>query len=302
MDRWIVAARKTLLRSRTKGAWGYRAGGAPAAEPTALACLGLLATDPGDGVPRPLALEASTWLAGLQQADGSVGVSETLAKPGWPTPHALLLWSALGQASDPRAQRASRWLEDRRGTTTPRTPNSVAGHDTTIVGWPWVEGTHSWIEPTALAVLALARTGRLQSPRVREGLRLIRDRAVPSGGWNYGNSIVLGRALRPMPGPTGLALVALSLEGELSEKVIQAQSYLQAILPKIRSPQSLCWGILGLAAWGQRPKDAGSWLEQSLTRAARRPDLPLQTAYALLGAGPRALDLLGIDHAGKEGP
>jgi hypothetical protein len=259
-----------------------------------LACLGLLATDPSDGESRSQALRASTWLARLQQPDGSVSVSEALTRPGWPTAHALLLWSALGLAERPGARQASTWLENRKGTTTPRTPDSVTGHDTTIVGWPWVEGTHSWIEPTALAVLALARMGRLQSHRAREGLRLIRDRSVPSGGWNYGNSIVLGRALRPMPGPTGLALLALSLEGELSEKVVAAQSYLQGILPKIRSPRSLCWGILGLAAWGQRPEEAGSWLRQSLERASRRPDLPLQAAHALLGAGPRALDLLGI--------
>ena len=57
----------------------------------------------------------------------------------------------------------------------------MLGHDPTLTGWPWVGGTHSWVEPTSLAVLALRREGLGKHPRVEEGLKVIRDRAIVSG-------------------------------------------------------------------------------------------------------------------------
>ena len=42
---------------------------------------------------------------------------------------------------------------------------------------PGSSGTHSWVEPTALAVLALRREGLGSHARVQEGVRLLRDRA-----------------------------------------------------------------------------------------------------------------------------
>ena len=39
---------------------------------------------------------------------------------------------------------------------------------------------------------------------------MIIDRALPHGGWNYGNKVVFGHELRPQPGPTGMALLALA--------------------------------------------------------------------------------------------
>ena len=92
----------------------------------------------------------------------------------------------------------------------PGAPERTVGHDTTLIGWPWVADTHSWLEPTAMTILALCRDGRADHPRVRAGLRLIRDRAIAAGGWNYGNNIAFGRDLRPQPAPTGLALLALA--------------------------------------------------------------------------------------------
>ena len=109
-----------------------------------------------------------------------------------------------------------RWLLDQGGVAIPNlaAPERTVGHDTAIVGWPWVADTHSWLEPTAVAILALRREGKVDHPRVREGLRLIRDRAIPTGGWNYGNNIAFGRDLRPQPAPTGIALLALAgIEG-----------------------------------------------------------------------------------------
>ena len=68
-----------------------------------------------------------------------------------------------------------------------------AGHDSMLVGWPWVTGTHSWIEPTAWAVLrievgrprrsrayARRRPAAARSPAPRRRLQLWQhDRARP---------------------------------------------------------------------------------------------------------------------------
>ena len=73
----------------------------------------------------------------------------------------------------------------------------MIGHDSTLVGWPWVDGTHSWLEPTALAILALCREGLGDHPRVAAGIALILDRALEDGGWNYGGKAVFGRSAAP---------------------------------------------------------------------------------------------------------
>ena len=81
--------------------------------------------------------------------------------------------------------------------------------DVSLTGWPWGEGTFSWVEPTAWACLVLTRLGYGDHPRVREGEKLLLDRAFDDGGANYGNRMILGRMTEPIPGPTALMLIAL---------------------------------------------------------------------------------------------
>ncbi|MBX6315833.1 MAG: hypothetical protein IRY99_23410, partial [Isosphaeraceae bacterium] len=259
---WEEAAREELLRLRgSMAAWGDQPGAPPRVEPTALAALGLLAE-----APEPRESEAATraadLLARLQRPDGALGVSATLTAPGWSTPYALLLWAALDRHAE-RRDRALRWLLGCTGTTFSGPTASVLGHDATIPGWPWVEGTHSWLEPTALAVLALRRLGLGDHPRTHAGLRLIRDRAIRQGGWNYGNNAVFGHPLRPQPAPTGLALLALAGVARPPCSVLRAIRYLEGVLPAIRSALSLGWGLLGLRAWGHWPEGADAWLAEA---------------------------------------
>ena len=56
--------------------------------------------------------------------------------------------------------------------------NEQLGHDSTLIGWPWVEGTHSWIEPTAWAVLALKSVGTESAPTHARGDSLARRSSV----------------------------------------------------------------------------------------------------------------------------
>lgn len=298
-DDRTATARLALLGLRGgDGGWGYRRGAGSCAEPTALVGLALLATDREAGPTRtaaaPALAAAADWLTTVQRADGSVGVSASTPTPGWATPYAALFWKALG-AHEGRVRSASGWLLGQKGRTLDRAddPNKVAGHDTTLVGWPWVDDTHSWLEPTALAVLALGRVGLGDHPRVREGLRLIRDRAVEPGGWNYGNKSVFGRPLRPQPAPTGLALLTLAGTGPRTADVGRAVRYLRAALPGVRASASLGWGLVGLRAWGEAPADSDRWLSEAFAGLADRPDAAPKLACLLLACGGRTLELFG---------
>jgi hypothetical protein len=295
---WMSDARAELLSFRAPGCgWGYRRGGEACVEPTALAALALRATS-GDDATRSeasqIGSEASECVARAQRPDGSLGVSPTRATPGWMTPYALLLWDAFGACPD-RAARATAWLLKQSGATLARSddPRGVAGHDTTIVGWPWVSDTHSWVEPTALAVMALGKVGQGSHPRVQEGLRLICDRSVAGGGWNYGNKAVFGTALRAQPAPTGIALLALASAGNepRGPMIRHAVDFLRATLPGTRASASLSWGLLGLKAWGEVPEESDRWLAEARAAVAGRADAGPKLACLLLAAGKGSLDL-----------
>ena len=286
---WRDGDRRRLLDlRRAAGAWGYRATTATAVEPTALAGLALLGTDP------EASAVAAGRLATVRGRDGALGVTDGGAKPGWPTPYASLLWAAVGGHEADRAA-ALGWLLATEGAPIPLAERGPLGHDTTLIGWPWVAGTHSWVEPTALALLALGREGKLDHPRARAGVAVLCDRAIPTGGWNLGNPVVFGTALRPLPGPTGLALLALAqIGGPPAAAVAPAIRYLRSALAGTLARASLGWGLLGLRAWGAAPGAAESWLGRASARAAGRPANVPGLALLLLAGGPRSLDDLGI--------
>jgi hypothetical protein len=263
-----------------------------------LAGLALLAQ--GVGAETTFLVPTSDWVASQQHADGSVGVDTELPGPGWMTPYAILLWKALGVEAE-RARRAARWLLLEKGTTMAPAddPARIAGHDTTLVGWPWVSGTHSWLEPTALAVLALGRGGFAQHPRVEDGLRLIHDREVAAGGWNYGNKAVFGRPLRAQPGPTGLALVTLAGLAPRAPSIERAITFLKRLLPDVRAAASLGWGLMGLAAWDELPEDSDRWLAEAYSGVTGRAEAAPRLAHLLLAASGRALSLFGRGPAPK---
>jgi hypothetical protein len=207
--------------------------------------------------------------------------------PGWATPHAILLWSRLDVYEDRRRQ-ARDCLLSIKGRSTQATAEDriTCGHDPSLIGWPWVPGTHSWLEPTAMAIWALCTEGCRHHPRVAEGLRFMLDRAIPGGGWNYGNTIVFGHVLRPHPGPTGIALMALAAAGAGDcRAVAPAIDYLRRALPTIRAAASLGWGILGLKAHGVCPPDADAWLEEAYGHCTGRRDAIVGLSLLLLSAG-----------------
>lgn len=202
-----------------------------------------------------------------QGEDGRVWVHREHSESYWPTALAILAWqnSPPSQAAQGRA---IRFLLETTGAHRPRQSDEPAGHDTLLKGWPWVGGTHSWIEPTALAVIALKATGHGQHDRVHEAIRMILDRQLPHGGWNYGNTLVFWRELHPMPESTGAALAGLAgVVGQ--EQVARSISYLQGEVDRLGTPISLGWSLLGLAAWDLWPSTGVALVERCLANQTR---------------------------------
>jgi len=228
-------------------------------DPTAWAIMALDAAD-ADG---DIVKQARGRLAADQHEDGRVSVFRPFAAAFWPTSLAVLAWQGareFQQFQNP----AIDFLLETTGTHDQPDP-AWQGHDTTILAWPWIEGTHSWAEPTALALLALKTAGCEEHRRVREAIRMAMDRQLPGGGWNYGNTVIFGKKLRPTPNATGMLLHTLS--GVVEQNRVQASiDYLHTRVPGVRTPLSLGWALLGLGSWAGYPPDGRSWLMECLER------------------------------------
>jgi len=193
-----------------------------------------------------------------QHKDGRISVTPDHPEAFWPTPLAILAWQGSSPHKEAQAS-ALDFLTGITGAHWPKEPNAASIHDTSIIGWPWIEKTHSWVEPTSLAIQALKVTGHERHGRVTEAVRMLLDRQLPKGGWNCGNTVVFGKELYPMPHTTGMALDALSgivplhdIEGSLQ--------YLKKRIQEVRSPLALSWALLGLGAWGEKPAESEKWL------------------------------------------
>jgi hypothetical protein len=185
----------------TDGGWAYSPGKSSRLEPTCWALVGL----PLDDATRAA---ARAFLERRRAPDGLLldhpGAAPNLAFNG-------LAALALARASD--ASRRTQLLNAIAGVRGVQLENSDLYHqNNALQGWPWVGGAFSWVEPTAWCVLALKKH-RADVPdaghRIAEAETLLFDRACTSGGWNYGNSNMMGQDLRPYVPTTALALLAL---------------------------------------------------------------------------------------------
>lgn len=292
---WVSDAAELLVSLRSHcGGWSYRSGLEAASEPTSFAILALRLFSE-TAVHDKVAITGARWVASIQNEDGSVGPWSKVRRPGWPTALAVLAWEATGGFESNR-DAAIGWLLRCKGKTLSRgeDPSRIAGHDTSLVGWPWVVETHSWLEPTAYAVLALRGCGFGEHARVKEGLDLIRDRETSYGGWNYGNKAVFGRPLRSQPGPTGLALLALAATQTRDIAIENATGYLKNVLPTLKSSSSLAWAVLGLQAWGEKPEEADERLESAFEAFLSKPADPMKLALLMMASDKRTTELLGF--------
>lgn len=252
-----------LIRGQSAdGGWGAYAGGVGRTESTALATLALSAT--GDGA--DAAAAGRDWLERRQLASGAWPLGDDVPDPNWSTSLAVLALSRFAPDSE-RIASAARWLLRQRGRGTPwwgkiyfwLFPERRAVElDPDLIGWPWVADTFSWVEPTSYALLALRRLGGAVEPartaeRVDEARRMLVDRACPEGGWNYGNTRVLGEELWPYPDTTALALLALADRPGLPV-VTRGLAALDGMLEENDSVLSLGLGTLAYRSHGRETR------------------------------------------------
>jgi hypothetical protein len=289
---WIDEALELLAASPV---CGYSARDQNATEPSALAALALV----GHG-----RLKESTsvgeFLVGIQGPDGSVGVRSGEETPRWPTSLAILAWLAIDKAaySDPIA-RAFRWAHSIEGE---RLETDEVSHNGMLAAWPWVEkgnvagprGTHSWLEPSALFVIAFKALGMSDHARTREAVELLVDRILPKGGCNYGNTFVLGQELRPHVQPSGIAMLALRDEFDVRRKIALTLDYLASSVTSETTIASLAWALLGLAAHGPHPKDAHELLAAAYERTTKREKSPHKIALLALAALGKSAPLIAL--------
>jgi hypothetical protein len=196
--------RSVLLSARNDdGGWGYARGRRSRIEPTCWAALAL-------GHSEGRAPDVESLRAWKRQAELLVDV------PAAPPNNAFNALTALTFLQHPSAAPLAHPIVARliqsKGLRFGQ--HEALRQDNSIQAWPWIEGTASWVEPTAWCLLALKKVrGRSHdeevAARIQDGEHLLVDRVCRDGGWNYGNSEVYGQALWPYVPTTAVALLAM---------------------------------------------------------------------------------------------
>jgi hypothetical protein len=296
-----------LLGAQTQsGGWPAFPPGPADSESTAFASLALAASAAGGADRRAMLAAAEhglAWLRQRQQADGGWPLTDQVPGSTWTTAPVVLALAAAAR-DDERVRRGTTWLVSRKGTgyglaarllrrlTGAEDRREVIELDLNIAGWPWADGTLSWVEPTALAVLALRAAlargavadAEAASQRIGEAVRLFADRKSPGGGWNYGNRRVLGHDMEPYPDTTAWALLALRPVGDEATK--ESIARLGKLMQDTRSPLARALAVLALRAHGE---DARAVMEPLAAQCAgRSADSPPRDTRS------RALALLAL--------
>ncbi len=260
------------------GGFPHRQDGQPRADATAWAIIALSAWNSAQAQ----CDKARLFLTSLQLDDGRIPISPNHPEVIWPTSLAVLAWH--GNPNFQEAQnRAVNFLLGFTGRHFSKPDGMTVGHDPAILGWPWIAETHSWVIPTGLTIMALTLAGHQLHERVLEGGRMILDRQLLSGGWNYGNTLAFGKELHPLPECTGLALQTLARQTRI-KNVQKSLDYISDTFSTLHTPISLGWALLGLEAWGLRPANADQQIAESFIRQKRYGTYSLPALALLLCA------------------
>ena len=274
-----TALKSILERRLPDGGFCEQPGGDYRADATAWAafCLNSLNLAP------EVVSSAREKLCKTQLPDGNIPLTPVYPEAYWTTAIASLALAGTNVFSS-NHEKTIIFLLNSKGEIVEKGPDSPIGHDTTIQGWSWIANTHSWAEPTAMAIRALYTAGKSQHQRVIKGVQLLLDRQLPNGGWNYGSTNVYAKTLNAMPAPSGIALwVLVGLTAR--EKVEHSLKYLLEQLPRLRTPSSLGWTILGLRAWGLEVPESDELISASLHQQGRYSLYGTSQLCVLLTAG-----------------
>lgn len=225
----------------SKGGWGFRAGGQAFTEATALGLLSMA----GEAANVDAAVR---WLLAGQHRDGGWGVSHADRESGWTT--AWAVWALAASGVTDGVARGAAWLLGHRSVSV-KVPPSISRLDGTLVGWAWTPATFGWIEPTALALLAIRAAGAADRGALAEGRAMLLDRACTGGGWNYGNTTMIANEVAASIPETSLVLMAL-FAGDpkfTDPKIPAGIDYLRRSIEPLPGALSLAWSVLALSAW-----------------------------------------------------
>lgn len=262
---------RALLQSRNAdGGWPYYAGKRSRLEPTAWALLALRAAgervvaDPLADWPR-----RGGWLIDRTTDGVNVAFNAMAAV-------ALAALGAPGALVDPLIAA----LLSSRGEKI--APSTINRQDNSLQGWAWTAGTFSWVEPTAWGLIAL-KTTRAGSDaaraRIQEAERLLIDRVCAAGGWNHGNSNMLGVELPPYVSTSALGLIAMRDRRD-AEPIARTLAYLRAHRTAERSAMALGLTRIALGLYGEGADGMSAAIDQEWARAAFLGNLHV-TALAL---------------------
>jgi hypothetical protein len=249
--------RQFLKYLNPDGGMPYSPGMPSFSEPTLLMILALIAS--GESADAGPLVE---WVMKNRNADGSIGLNSEFAGEGlWNSALLAIALHHLGFISERDA--AIDFLIRFRSLRVARNPaNDI---DTSLVGWSWAPRTFGWVEPTSWALLALSLAGQSKHPRAVEGRRLLEDRCLPDGGWNYGNKIVFGHELMPFWDTTALAALTL---GDSNRGLINKNlDLLEKSMPEIHSLLSSAWVCLCFARFGRNTDAVREQIEELLAHA-----------------------------------
>ena len=237
--------KKLLGHLNHDGGIPYAPGMPSFSEATLLTILAFIATE-GARPARPLI----DWVLKNRNRNGSIGLNSEFPDEGlWNTPLLAIVLHQLGLMAERDA--AIDFILGMRSLLFKRSPD--VDLDPEILGWSWVPQTAGWVEPTSWALLALNIVGKENHPRAIEGRKLLEDRCIPEGGWNYGNKTVFNHTLMPFWDTTALALLAL---GETNKTLTSKNiDFLERSLPEIHSLYSSAYVAICLDRFSRDTKE-----------------------------------------------
>jgi hypothetical protein len=254
--------RAALLDGRNRdGGWGYAPGRRSRIEPTSWAALALGHSEGHMPDVEPLRAwhRQNDWLMDVPGAPPNIAFNALAALTFLQDPSAVsLAQPILGRVIQVKGLRFRQ--------------DDAIRQDNSIQAWPWVDGTASWVEPTAWCLLLLKKV-RLQSlsqegrERIRIGEQLLFDRVCHDGGWNYGNPEVYGQKLWPYVPTTAVALLAMR-DHRNHSVVTRSLEQLKTDVASERSVVAVALTIICFREYGV----ATDALEQAVAELSARAD------------------------------